>query len=566
MFPLPEIKDLDKNEFKISLDEIVRRIKDDNPNLDVDSGVIFSIVAYYHAALHTALKTLIEKYIKLRSLRQLTNEKNSLLPKESLEEEFVDDVLSNYLVDRREAQLATGVVSIVVNRKVPVVVTAGSLLESSGRLFSVAQTVIATDSLEDEDNPNSPNNQNVVLLQPYDQNKWFFNIVVYATKAGSEYSLRKDTELTVQFPLPGFVKAFAFQDFTLGYTKESLSELIDKLKTGISAQALSGRAHMQSLLRSKFPYVVNDSIIGYGDKEMLRDRHFLLPVSHGGKADWYIRTDEQVWTKPLKIKSTLIEKLPNNKTLWQFSIDRSKAPGFYEVVRVYPVNNLAYTGSFTITDDIRSLDLTVSNEHSFIPDIVDNIEGVFSPFQTSTIKFIDDRESMYSLPIGHEQEYNVEIRYLPYLAEIQSYVSSRQVRHFGADCLVKAPIPVFVRVEFSLHKKPEIFIDDDIISSIKISLCKEINRIPFIGRLYASKLHDVIGDHLKTLNGKVYISNMDVLGKVLVPNGERIYLRNNDVIEVPNLPHLMVSKNTAQFFIQEKDIHINIVNMLEDPS
>jgi len=553
VFPLPPFRSLDRDDFNESLEEIIQKIRDDNPNLDLNYGALYTVVAYYHSALYTAIKSIIKQYIKFRSLRSIAELNEDTLTE--TEQAYIDDILSNYLLERRDAQTASGLVAIVLNRKITTVIPAGSIFTSGGRNFQAVQTVVAVSDLDATTN-------NAILLQPYDNNKWYFTVPVTAEKPGSEYNLKKDTPLSPQFNIVGFVSAFAFSDFILGHTAESLRELINKLKSGLAARALSSRGHMQALLRSKFPNVINDSIIGFGDKEMLRDRHFIVKVSHGGKSDWYIRTNEQVLTKTITIEATIISKTNTEATL-QFSLDRNVAPGFYEVSRVYPADQLNYSGSFVIIDDVRNYDLSAAAQ-SFVPEIIDTVEAVFSAYQTATIRFLDNRTTTLSQPVGTKITYNVDILYLPYIDAIQNFVNDRSVRHFGADCLVKAPVPAFVRLEFSIYKKPKIDFDTNTLDSIKQSLCKYVNNIPFIGRLYASRLYDVIIDNLPFDRGSVFPTNMDMLCKIIFPDGERRYLRSGVEIVIPELASRMVSKNTVQFFLSENDIFINVINNIQD--
>jgi hypothetical protein len=80
-----------------------------------------------------------------------------------------------------------------------------------------------------------------------------------------------------------FVTAFAANDFAGGRLTESNAELVDRLQEGIAAKALSNRVNMSAALRAEdaFSRVVATSIVGYGDAELVRAFHTVLPVALG---------------------------------------------------------------------------------------------------------------------------------------------------------------------------------------------------------------------------------------------------------------------------------------------
>jgi len=211
-------------------------------------------------------------------------------------------------------------------------------------------------------------------------------------------------------------------------------------------------------------------------------------------------------------------------------------------------------GTYEITEDIRSLDLTGDR---FIPDLVDVEEGVYSRFQTITTRFTDTETDVSDMAVGDTQDYIVETVGMPLIAEIHDYVSERTRRHAAADILVKAPMPCFLQVSFTIQQQAG---EDDEISTdgIRAALADVINGISFTGRLPASILTDTIHNFLPD---SASLSAIDMLGRIRTPDGETIWLRDDEVLTAPDRPDQMTTYQTLQFFAEPEDIAISLATV-----
>ena len=102
-----------------------------------------------------------------------------------------------------------------------------------------------------------------------------------------------------------------------------------------SAKTISNRSNMKAWVKSNTAYssVTNQSLVGYGDAEMLRDQHTIFPISYGGRVDWYIRGQAALQVTSQVAEATLVS-VSGSTSLWRVSLDKDVFPGLYEIRKV----------------------------------------------------------------------------------------------------------------------------------------------------------------------------------------------------------------------------------------
>lgn len=535
-----EFDALDPAEVSAVLSELEQRVQEDNPNVDVRRGVFHDLVLHYQSLLSAQRQANIRDYLSARSLQQINADPALADP------DIVDDVLSNYRVTRRPGGVASGEIAIVRDNNLTVTIALGSVFSAGGLDFVTESVYTAKAEASQIDGPTDR------LITPLRDGNFVFTVPAVAADVGAAYALTRNTLMVPNVAPPGYLTSYAATDFVGGLDAETNQELVDRLQQGIAARTLSNRVNMAAMLREidAFSRIVAMSIIGYGDAEMLRDRHWIWPVSGGGRVDWYIRATEQLERVPLTKTATLIEKTDDFKGVWRFTVGRSEAPGFYEVASVRPADANADGGSYEVRADTRGVDLTGSD---FVPDVVGEVEGTYTAFQTATVEFVDTDTDTLELPLGSQQEYAVELFTPGLIAEVQQTVSGRDVRHYGADCLVKAPVPCFVQLSFTVYVRQGETPPD--VTSITDALCERVNTLGFVGALYASTLHDTI--HGLLSNGAT-VGPIDMLGRLRYPDGSVHYVRDGDVLNVPDDPELGVSRRTVQFYLEPQGVGVTV--------
>jgi hypothetical protein len=542
-FEISDLTQLNSTDVNQLLDRLATQLQELNPNLDLKRGVFKDTVAYYHAVLETAIRTNLERYQSARSLQQIAADPTLA------DDDVVNEVLSNWGINRKIGTKAAGSITIELNAARTVTVPEGFIFETNGQQY------LATASFVSRINPGQLVTANDRLLIQLNNGNWAFIVDVESAEIGLEYKLNAGDLVVPNRTLVNYVTSYATSTFTDGTNTETNAELISELQLGLAAKTLSNRTNMRAWLRSIPTYssITNQSIIGYGDPEMLRDRHSIFPISFGGRVDWYVRGQAAIQRSTMQMSATLLG-IEGNTSTWQFSVNKLVFPGFYEVTKIRRLADSSLNSGFEIVADNRGNDLTGAG---FIPDIVNVAEGAYTAFQTTTIQFADTATNVADLVVGQTADYVCEITGVPLIAELQAEVSSRDVRSYAADALIKAPVPCFVNITFSINKAAGDVEPD--VNAIKAAVVEGVNQVGFIGRLDSSLLVDIIHNFIAD---DVSVTDMDLFGRVRRPDGSIQYLRNTDSLVIPDQPDKMVTSKTVQFFTEASNVSINVRSVI----
>jgi uncharacterized phage protein gp47/JayE len=529
---------------QLQLTVLQQRIAEALPDSDTRRGPLHDLLLLPQAIIEAGRREEIDKYLSARSLRDI--QLNPTLA----DQDTVDANLSNWGLSRIAGEKATGQVAIVLSRAISVTISRGAVFTANGHRFLAVSPFVSKSS---QALVNSVTDR--VMTQIGD-NQFAFVIDVEAEDIGSGFMLRKDTLVTPSSKPTSFVMAYALSDFQGGLDAETNDELLSRLADGMACQTTSNRGTMRSLLRHdpRFYTVIRSSIVGLGFPEMVRDRHGLLPVSQGGRADWYVRTQDRLHRVAVRKTATLVETLDDGFGIWQFTVGQTDLAGFYEIQKISPVGTELGASGLPIVSDIRSVDTTWL---SYPPDVPTAIEGVYSSVQTAIIRFKDETRLTNDLVIGDTAQYDMEVVGMPQIGDLQQMVSATEVNHYGGDVLIKAPVPCFVSVTVNVVKRAtDAALDED---AIRTAIVAAVHATGFTGVLYASRL---ILAAIQLLPAGAGLGTVIMSGRLRSPDGSSTSLRDRSELRVPDRPDTMISARTVQFFADPADVFINVTNDL----
>jgi hypothetical protein len=551
-----DLTTLDPDKVDQTREENRTLIQEAFPNVELKRGVVHDIILELESILTTRNQTENANIIASQSLLAIGQNPDLA------DDEIVDAVLSNYRVERQFGAQATGPTRIVLDQLIPVVIPTGATFEANGVIFTVPNAINARIA---EQNVTSDTD---VVIQNVGDGTYAFTVDVISTEVGTAGLLRRGTKMNPLFIIPNFVSSFAEEDFTGGNNTETNAELIARFEEGIAAKVWQGRTNIVALVKEQegFERILEMSIIGFSDPEMIRDAHSIVPVSFGGRTDSYTRTQDLPQEITLTRTATLISKVPTQAALevcsnsvdvasgsvWQFSVGRDDAPGYYEVSRVAVPGAPQDNAGFEVVQDVRGFDLS---SDIFVPDITQVIEGVYSRYQTAAVQFLDTDTDVDALEIGATVDYEVQFKVMPLIKDIQDFAGTRSQRNTMGDHLVKAPVPCFLSLSFRIELKVGAPQPDE--SAIKNALADEVNQAGFPGLLHASKLCDVVHDFLDSESG---VSVIDMFGRIRRPDGTNKFIRDTEVLVVPDEPLNMVTGRTVGFILAAEDIVLEVVN------
>lgn len=543
---IPDLSGLDQDFVDQAFAYAVQLLAEKRPNIDTRFGVIGNLILNADGILGGARRTNWDRL--RRSLSLLEIEKDPSLA----DDDVVDGVLSNWNVTRQQAAEAQGEVTIVLDSLVAFTVAAGEVFIGNGKRF-VTETAFAGRT----DSANVLTSTDRAIVQIGD-NEWAFTIEVVAEEAGTASMLRKNDPLVPESASSAFVRAFATNDFTSGANLQTNAQLLDELQEGPAVQAYSNRITNGSLVRKSgetgFSTILAMSTVGMNDPEMTRDQHWLFPVSGGGRTDIYLRSQALPQSVSLTKTATLID-VEEDGGIWQLSLLRDDAPGFYEISKIRLPSSPETDAGYEVVEDIRGLDLT--GDDLYLPDLETTLEGVYSRYQAATIRFLDTDTDTASLTVNSsKQQYEVTAVTMPLVKELQAFIGARKRTNPGGDHLVKGAVPCFLTLNFEIQRRrTPATIDTE---AIKNDLADYVNGTKFPGKLYAAALARIIDEQLPD---DVDCGAVDMFGRIRRPDGFQRFIRADDVLTVPDEPGSYSTGRTVAFFLDPAAIGISVVDV-----
>lgn len=519
---------------------LTQLLQEKAPTIDVKRGVLHDLLIYYSGILATKSQTEMDRLRQTQSVASIQADPSLA------DDQVVDNIASNYRVTRQTGGSAGGAVTIIIDTFQDLTIAVGSTFQARGKSFVTEQVYTGRTSsaavVSDSDR----------LISDRGDGTYSFDIAVVAEEAGEGSQLVKGTALVPTVVPRSFVAAVAKEDFIGGFGEEQNQDLVARFVNGMATKTMSSRTNMSAYLVEQYPTIIHDSLIGFGDAEMLRDRHSILPVSLGGRADWYVQTQPLYRTVGANLDATLLEKTGDGLGIWQLTFDRDDYPGFYSLT-VSPENNTDET--YTVLSLTRGVDKTaVDSNDGFVPEITTDQEGAFSRFQTAAVTFKDTNTSVSGLTEGTSTKtYTISIKSMPSISEIQDLVSQRSARSVGGDVLVKGPVPCLTTFSAKIYLLPGQTTPDT--STVADDLAYLVNHWGFRGLLPASALLDVIHNHLES---GALVESVRMTGRIEYPDSTFRVISGTEVLEIPYEPAKMVTSRTTLFFLDPSDVSLSI--------
>lgn len=499
------------------------------PDYDTRRGVIHDLVLELFSLLSTAQEAELDK---VRS--------QSRLDAADVSETSLDAIAANYRISRRAAASASGQVRVLLSRSMAVTLPAGTL-------FSYGTRRYATTGVFHGRTDNALVTTDADRLISSEGAYYGFTVDVEAVTPGSTSNLARLASLSMSTPPTSFVGAYAWTELAGGADAESNTDLVARIQSGLSSRAWGNRASLEALIRATYPAVQAVSAVGAAAAEMLRDRHGLFPVGSGGKVDLYLRSQPLYDVVTKTMTASLVSKVGSVGT-WQVNFDVDDVPGFYEVEKVLLSSMAATDAGFTPSADSRSY--TLSGDYQ--PDIVTATEAAYSAYQTAQVQFADTVTNATALSLGVTASYQVVVRYMPLVGDVQTLLGSLENRPLAADVLVKAPIPVFTEVTLDFHWPTGS--TAPAVEDIQTVLADAVGAQNFSNRLSSS----LLASAARARWPQATLDNVVFTTRLRKPDGTSVNATVSDVATVTADAANMVGSNTLAFYLRAGDIDVTV--------
>lgn len=513
-----------------------------HPEVELTRGVFHDLVLYFNGLLNAAVRENIDRVLQSNSLLKITE--NPALADTTV----VDNVLSNFNITRTSGSQATGAATVVF--RLPVRTTINAAVRFTAGTTTTPFAPATSFVILPPGTTTTAENERAMV--DVGDGTYAVTITMIAGAAGIAGNIRRGEDLVPNAGLNNVITVYAAADFIGGKDPETNADYLGRLKSGLAAKTVGGReSYVASILNQpEFANTLALSVLGFGDQEQQRDQHSIVPMSGGGKVDIYAQTNAYAQDREHLLTATYVGPGVVG-TIWQLVLGRDVAPGFYEIVRIARPKDTTSTG-YAVTQDTRNADLT---ELDFVPDVLYAKESVYTRYQTAVIRFEDTNTLPIStLAAGTSKKlYSVTTRSMPFVQEIQDFVSSRDNRPRGADVLVKAAVPCFTKISFEVRKLAAAADPD--ISSIKQAVVDTIAKVGFSGQLHASLISSAAH---KYLSAGQALGPVDMFGRIRQPNGANIYVRDNTILKIPYKPDQLVTGRTTAFLTSLDDVAVTV--------
>jgi len=562
---ISSLKQLNPEKVQAMVATLSQLMAERHPEVELTRGVFHDLELYFDGLLNAAIQENIDRVLQSQSLLRITQNPDLA------DTDIVDQVLSNFNLARDSGSPAVGYVTVVFNSDIRTEITTAAIfgVEDGDITFSPTQNFVVF-----------PTDPTLVATEP-DQRKmvavgdgtYAATITVIASAAGVAGNIRRRARLNSQGSISNVVDLYASADFIDGRDPATNAEYLTRLTTGLAAKTIGSRQSYIATIKSQpvFANTLHLSVLGCGDAEQQRDQHSLFPISSGGKVDIYAHTNAYAQEREHLLEATyvgpyspqqntdgqcdernLVGGTPTG-TIWQVSIGRDLAPGFYEVIGIVnPAATLPV--NYSVLSDERNVDFS---DFEFIPDILYLPESAYTRYQTATIRFVNtDIQPNPTLTPGQTKRlYSVTTAGLPLIAELQDYMAARETRARAADVLVKAPVPCFTKIAFEIRKNAADPTPD--IDAIKTAVSAAVSGVGFSGQLHASLISTAAHQYLTKQQA---LGSIDMFGRIRRPDGSIAFVRDNTILQIPNDVARLVTGRTTAFLTSPQDISVSVIS------
>jgi hypothetical protein len=555
-FNLVKGVNLDDSNFTVeeiqTAQEIIRQyVSDRYPDVDFSQlSTLNDILIRPFAQIYLVLGRLIKEFSKTNTIY------GALSLPDSAKDNIIDSLLSNFSIQRRTGNVATGSVKINFfdNPNNYLIDESFQFSTTDGLIFSPSGTFTASS--------NPTNSSQLKIYKDVGSNNNFIIVPFIAELPGSEYNIEKYTSLNLISSRTGIISANAFTKFTGGQNKETNEELVNRLIPSLSARNLASPLAIEQTLRDKFPEIQQISIHGINSELMTRNSHNIFGIKSGAYCDIYVKTSsfvEEFFEQNLiaqKITPFLVSldsRLAGYEGKYILSTTKDQLPGNYRITRVLSKElELTTLSSFNILKIFRKFDNTRNGN------IIDNNlftiqEATYSSYSTQDIIFDAD-----SYGIADTISVNVFAEMIPSIKRIQDYVNQPGAQSALIDTIVKACIPCFITTSEIVVRAKIGTTNADTIQS---------NIINYINTINPQKQNIRVDGIILSILSNSNVISVDtpimIQASILAPDIDftKIDTFSESILEIQENLSLGYSKDNIAFFSRKSGIPVTLIEV-----
>ena len=343
---------------------------------------------------------------------------------------LVDNLLSNYGVERDLGAAAIGLINIFTTSTQNVYVPRTSEFDCNGIKMRPTKTFVGVSGTITE---KDTTDISYIQMRDFDDTSSVFSISA-ATLTSIDTVLSVGQPCTSTLNSPSITKTETGSTFTGGRVEETSLALLQRARTGVNARVVTGRDNIRSLLTSQTAVnVIDAAVFGMGDALQLRDAGNNTGISSGGRVDVYLKTSPV----PVEVKQFLTGTRTTGN-IFEIDIPDSTFPGAYGVSR--------------IRYNDRPLDVSLTHVLGYDtqgpwPLIESAAQARYSQYQTLTLQF----ETTEVPAADASASFEATVIYMGGVKDMQTFLNAPAIRSHSFDHVVKAVIPVIVALDVDIE-------------------------------------------------------------------------------------------------------------------
>lgn len=401
-----------QDKFTQAQEALTNLMLDYSQQIDTKKGsVVRELLIRPYAYLYAKIDEYVSNWLRRTSVAYLSQSSQT-------SNSTADLVASNYFVQRKQGDYATGIVTLTCNIS-QTRINNGAGFVVDGHSFAAAKTYIATLAPgEDTDTLGY-----IKTFQIGDSYK--VNVPVVAVQPGT-LQIPAGTQVTIGSYIPGAQSAELLSPITGGSSTQTDAQMMVRCKQRCGS-AIGTLQAIRTKMQDAPVNVISCNASGSAQPGCFRDRYNNLALPSGGAVDVYVKTANQNSVTQLLIQPALGE---NNKYyICLTPADYPTVAGACRVLTVVRQGQDTSIGRYTVYYE--------SSQPS-----VSDIGARNTSYQQIRIVF----DSLVSAdPVL------VTLQFMPDIKALQDYMDSSYGRYLGQSCLVKASVPATVKVKCQLH-------------------------------------------------------------------------------------------------------------------
>lgn len=402
------------------------------------SSVVYQLLVRPYAYVYAGLNKLIQNWIFNTSIQHLSQTTDT-------SDSIADAVASNYFVQRKQGRYAQGSVVLTFS-------TSSGRVDSATKFiiddmpFYTDRTVLVAPEIR------AQSNESVLYVRSYRFGTSYKAVIPVVAGNPGVIQIPAGVQVIFGGQIAQCTSAEVYSPISGGGAVQTNAQMMQRCKDKCTATVGTSRAIAAKLQEAPYP-VISSKSLGTTDTGCLRarDNNTLLPLM--AAVDTYVKTRNQ----PVNIQIA-VDKSDSKwtgSTTRSFTFDRHSYP---QITGALALTNVIYSDSqnapiWTVTYGAQEGSLLTAQT------------ARLSKYQTITLSDIPANKSIIA-----------QFTVLPYIQELTDYLNSIQHGFIGQDILVKAAIPIALKIECGLTA--ERLLSEDQLKNMKQLVADLVNQLP----------------------------------------------------------------------------------------